>query len=102
SSCIICYPTSNNPSDQFKAFWNWFIFISSAYQFSRITTEIFDQYIHNFNIPIQTRIVDRLLSKELENFQNLKDYVTTDSNTETSDDEEPDLIGNLINMNNSQ
>jgi hypothetical protein len=62
SSCIICYPTPNNPSDQFNAFWNWLTFISSAYQFSRITTEIFDQYIHNFNIPVQTRIVDRLLS----------------------------------------
>ncbi|CAG8802735.1 20391_t:CDS:2, partial [Dentiscutata erythropus] len=62
SSCIICYPTPNNPSDQFNAFWNWFTFISSVYQFSRITTEIFDQYIHNFNIPVQTRIVDRLLS----------------------------------------
>lgn len=62
SSCNICYPTPNYPSDQFTAFWNWFTFISSAYQFSRVTIEIFDQYIRNFNSPEQTRIVDRLLS----------------------------------------
>ena len=62
SSCTICYPIPNNPSDQFLAFWNWFTFISSAFQFSRITTEIFDQYIQNFHIPTQFRFVDRLLN----------------------------------------
>src|SRR6185295_762198 len=61
SSCNICYPTPNYPSDQFQVFWNWFTFISSANQFSRITTKIFDQYIQTFHHPIHLHTVDRLL-----------------------------------------
>jgi len=62
SSCNICYPTPNYPSDQFQVFWNWFTFISSANQFSRRTTEIFDDFIFYFGYQVQTRVVDRLLS----------------------------------------
>ena len=131
SSCNICYPTPNYPSDQFTVFWNWFTFISSAYQFSRVTTEIFDQFIQGFNNHIQTRVVDRLLNsiryqnredrdtlvnqinncayytqlftqnvEQLNNLQNLEDYTTTDSNSDsnsetTDEDNEPNLIDEM-------
>src|SRR6185295_15236125 len=62
SSCNICYHTPNYPFDQFQVFWNWFTFISSANQFSRRTTEIFDDFIFYFGYQVQTRVVDRLLS----------------------------------------
>src|SRR6185436_11108817 len=62
SSCNICYPTPNYPSDQFQVFWNWFTFISSANQFSRRITEIFDDFIFYFGYQVQTRVVDYLLS----------------------------------------
>lgn len=100
SSCNICYPTPNNPSDQFLAFWNWFTFISSAFQFSRITTEIFDQYIQNFHLPIQLRIVDRLLNSIRYREQEDRDTLVTQINNCTQYTQL--FTQNLVNLQNLQ
>ena len=65
-SCIRCYQPAQLEAcrQEFETFWNWFTLNSSAQTYSRITTEVFDQYLfartvlpHNNN----DAYIDRIL-----------------------------------------
>jgi hypothetical protein len=63
TSCIVCYPTPDRNlfPNSFLVFWNWFRTNSSAFSFSRITLDIFAQFLQARNNRTRTETLDRLL-----------------------------------------
>ena|SRR5215213_8643185 len=62
-SCILCYPTPDRNlfPNRFIVFWNWFRTNSSAFSFTRITLDIFNQFLQAPSDRTRIVIIDQLL-----------------------------------------
>ena len=62
-SCLLCYPTPDRNlfPNRFIVFWNWFRTNSSAFSFTRITLDIFNQFLQAPSDRTRIIIIDQLL-----------------------------------------